>query len=150
MMSATKNRDDIVLSKENRVEIAAKVDATHGQPVDSQVKIRKPYAPRRSFDIAYKLRILAAYNACESASDRGALLRKEGLYYSRICLWRQQFENSKLTDKKQTRNALRTDHLVRENEQLKKKLAHAEAIIDLQKKISELLGAPILPAEKNE
>ena len=118
------------------------------QSSDTQVKIRKKYSTRRSFDTAYKLRILAAYNACESASDRGALLRKEGLYHSRICLWRQQFENSKLTDKKQARNTLRTDHLIRENEQLKKKLAHAEAIIDLQKKISELLGAPILPAEK--
>ena len=118
------------------------------QSSDTQVKIRKKYSTRRSFDTAYKLRILAAYNACESASDRGALLRKEGLYSGRISLWKQQFENSKLTDKRQTRNTLRTDHLVRENEQLKKKLAHAEAIIDLQKKISELLGAPMLPAEK--
>lgn len=150
MMSATKNIDDTVLSKENRVETAAKINIAHKQDVDSQVKIRKAYTPRRSFDTAYKLRILAAYNACESASDRGALLRKEGLYHSRICSWRQQFENSKLTDKKQARNASRTDHLIRENEQLKKKLSHAEAIIDLQKKISELLGAPILPAEKNE
>ena len=106
MMSATKNRDDIVLRKENRVEIAAEVNAAHRQTVDSQVKIRKTYSPRRSFDTAYKLRILAAYNACESASDRGALLRKEGLYHSRICLWKKQFENSKLIDKKQTRNAL--------------------------------------------
>lgn len=118
------------------------------QTIDTQVKIKKKYTPRRSFDTAYKLRVLAAYNACESASDRGALLRKEGLYQSRIYLWKQQFENSKLTDKKQARNTLRTDHLVKENEQLKKKLAHAEAIIDLQKKISELLGAPILSAEK--
>jgi len=123
-------------------------DNAASQYIDTQVKIKKKYSTRRSFDTAYKLRILAAYNACESASDRGALLRKEGLYHSRICLWRQQFENSKLTDKKQARNTLRTDHLIRENEQLKKKLAHAEAIIDLQKKISELLGAPILPAEK--
>ena len=123
-------------------------DNAASQYIDTQVKIKKKYSTRRSFDTAYKLRILAAYNACESASDRGALLRKEGLYHSRICLWRQQFENYKLTDKKQARNTLRTDHLIRENEQLKKKLAHAEAIIDLQKKISELLGAPILPAEK--
>lgn len=120
------------------------------QSIDTQVKIKKKYAPRRSFDTTYKLRILAAYNSCESVSDRGALLRKEGLYHSRIASWKQQFENSKLTDKKQVRNTSRTDHLVRENEQLKKKLAHAEAIIDLQKKISELLGAPILPVEKIE
>jgi len=133
----------------NQVESGSvPTDNAASQYIDTQVKIKKKYSTRRSFDTAYKLRILAAYNACESASDRGALLRKEGLYHSRICLWRQQFENSKLTDKKQARNTLRTDHLIRENEQLKKKLAHAEAIIDLQKKISELLGAPILPAEK--
>jgi transposase-like protein len=125
-------------------------DHSSSQSNDTQVKIKKKYSPRRSFDTSYKLRILAAYNACESTSDRGALLRKEGLYHSRIYLWKQQFENSKLTDKKQARNTLRTDHLLKENEQLKKKLAHAEAIIDLQKKISELLGAPILPAEKIE
>ena len=123
-------------------------DIATSQSNGTQVKIKKKYSTRRSFDTAYKLRILAAYNACESASDRGALLRKEGLYSSRISLWKQQYENSNLTDKKQTRNTLRTDHLVREIEQLKKKLSHAEAIIDLQKKISELLGAPILPAEK--
>lgn len=125
-------------------------DSATSQSIDTQVKIKKKYAPRRSFDTAYKLRVLAAYNSCESASDRGALLRKEGLYHSRIVLWKQQFENSKLTDKKKARNMLRTDHLIRENEQLKKKLAQAEAIIDLQKKISELLGAHILPVDKTE
>jgi hypothetical protein len=40
--------------------------------------------------------------------------------------------------------------LVRENEQLKKKLAQAEAIIDLQKKVSELLGTHILPSKDTE
>jgi hypothetical protein len=117
---------------------------------DTQVKIKKKYAPRRSYDTAYKLRILAAYNACESSSERGALLRKEGLYHSRICDWKHELEKSKLNEKKKTHHKLRTDHLVRENEQLKKKLAHAEAIIDLQKKISDLLGTHILPTEKSE
>jgi transposase-like protein len=118
--------------------------------IDTQVKAKKKYATRRTFDTAYKLRILSAYNNCESASERGALLRKEGLYLGRIYAWKKQLENSKLTNKNQARKALRIDHLVRENEQLKKKLAHAEAIIDIQKKISDLLGTHILPVESNE
>ncbi|MDR3477538.1 MAG: hypothetical protein P4M14_05845 [Gammaproteobacteria bacterium] len=149
-MSAPIKHQDGSIEINQAESSSAQTDDATSQSIDTQVKIKKKYSPRRSFDTAYKLRILAAYNTCESASDRGALLRKEGLYHSRICLWKQQFENSKLTEKKQVRNTLRTDHLVRENEQLKKKLAHAEAIIDLQKKISELLGAHILPVEKLE
>lgn len=116
--------------------------------VDTQVTIKRKYAPRRSYETTYKQRILAAYNACESPSERGALLRKEGLYYSRICDWKHEFEKSQLKIKSKTQNETRPDHLARENEQLKKKLAQAEAIIDIQKKISDLLGTHILPTEK--
>jgi hypothetical protein len=58
-------------------------------------------------------------------------------------------ENSKLKGKKMSGTS-KTDNLLRENDQLKKKLAHAEAIIDLQKKISNLLGTHILPLENSE
>ena len=118
-------------------------------PADSQVKAKKTYAPRRSFDAAYKQRILLAYNNCENASERGALLRGEGLYYARIAAWKQELASGKLGGKhKQTKQ--RTDHLVREIEQLKKRLAQAEAIIDIQKKVSALLGTHILPYESSE
>ena len=149
MASGIKNQDGLTLDEE--IESISTTTNTSASPaIDSQVKIRKDYSPRRSFNTAYKLRILSAYNNCESTSERGALLRKEGLYHSRIYAWKLQLENSKLNGKKQERDALRTDHLARENEQLKKKLAHAEAIIDLQKKISDLLGTHILPLEKSE
>lgn len=114
---------------------------------DSQVKVKK-YTPRRTYDAAYKSRIIAAFDNCESASERGALLRREGLYHSRICAWKQQQANGKSTSKQP--KGLRVDHLSRENEQLKKKLAHAEAIIDLQKKISNLLGVHTLSTEISE
>lgn len=52
---------------------------------DPQVKATRHYTPRRAYDPAYKTRILAAYDACKTASARGELLRKEGLYHSRIC-----------------------------------------------------------------
>lgn len=119
-------------------------------PPDSQVKIGRTYAPRRRFDAAYKQRILLAYNACTNASERGALLRREGLYHSRIATWRHALAKGSLDDKKQSSGKLRTDHLMRENERLKKKLAQAEAIIELQKKVSELFGTHILPQENSE
>jgi transposase len=117
-------------------------------PVDPQVNPRKQKAPRRSFDAAYKSRILAAYDCCSDASSRGELLRKEGLYYVRIAAWRKQQADGK--NKSTKKNATRIDHLIRENEQLKKKMAQAEAIIELQKKVSDLLGTHILSLEDGE
>jgi transposase len=122
-------------------------------PIDPQVKPKRPYAPRRSFSPAYKQKILAAYDACQDASERGALLRREGLYYARVAEWRRQRNQGNLESGQnhgKPKNKVRVDHLARENEQLKKKLAHAEAIIDLQKKVSELLGAHVLPHESSE
>jgi transposase len=147
MAPSIHNPNGLILTRE--IENESAEVSSEPSIADSQVKIRKSYSTRRTYDTAYKLRILAAFNNCENASERGALLRKEGLYHSRIIAWKQQLENSKLNGKKQHRNELRTDHLTRENEQLKKKLAHAEAIIELQKKISDLLGTHILPHEKN-
>jgi hypothetical protein len=104
---------------------------------DPQVKTTRHYTPRRTYDPAYKARVLAAYDACTTASARGELLRKEGLYHSRVCSWRHEQAAGKLTGRKQKKGmkkSPRLDHLLRENEHLKKKLAQAEAIIDLQKK----------------
>jgi transposase len=150
MATANKSKND--LSSDQVVEPASQtVRSTESPVIDSQVKIPRHYATRRSYDTAYKLRILSAYDACENSLDRGALLRKEGLYYSRIHAWKKQLENSKLSGRKKTSHAiLRNDYLARENEQLKKKLAQAEAIIDLQKKVSELLGTHILPHKDSE
>lgn len=109
---------------------------------DPQVKPKRRYTPRRSYDHAYKMRILAAFEACLDAKERGALLRREGLYYSRVCTWRKEQASGKLKNNRK-KKTLRVDHLVQENTQLKQKLAQAEAIIDLQKKVSELFGQHI-------
>ncbi len=142
MSSAIKSQSSSILN--NQTESGSNSDNTvntsKSSAIDTQVKAKKKYATRRTFDTAYKLRILSSYNNCESASERGALLRKEGLYHTRIYVWKKQLENSQLKGKKQKGGTLRTDHLVRENEQLKKKLAHAEAIIDIQKKYQTCLG----------
>ncbi|MCX7119927.1 MAG: hypothetical protein NTZ86_08740 [Legionellales bacterium] len=105
-------------------------------------------APKRKFTKAYKLQTLTAYDACCDASERGALLRREGLYYSCIPAWRNQLGMTK-DGGKGTSSSKRTEHLLREMEQLKKRLAQAEAIIDIQKKVSALFGTQILPHESS-
>ena len=111
-------------------------------PPDPQVKASG--VTNRKFTAEYKQRILIAYDACANPLERGELLRKEALYSTHISSWRRLFKPDN-EGKKGTGKAQRVDHLVNEIEQLKKKLAQAQAIIDLQKKVSELLGTYILP-----
>lgn len=117
--------------------------------VQSDPQVKAVNRTRRTFAKAYKLKILVAYDACINVLERGALLRREGLYQARIACWRKEFESTGGVSKTATRTQ-RTDHLVREVEQLKKKLAQAQAVIDLQKKVSELLGTHILSQESSE
>lgn len=112
--------------------------------VDTQVKMKHQRAPKRKFSNAYKLQILNALDGCKNSNDRVALLRKEGLYYARVSAWKKQFEDGKLTARKTPKSILLTQQLTREVTSLKKRLSQAEAIIDLQKKISELLSINIL------
>lgn len=51
---------------------------------------------RRSFTHAYKLRILEEYDTAP-AGEKGALLRREGLYDSSIQLWRKQRDSGELS-----------------------------------------------------
>lgn len=127
--------------------------AAPAQAAEIQVKSPRNYRPRRSFDSAYKEKILAAYEACLDSNSRGELLRREGLYYSVIGSWKSQQAAGKLKRNHRRGHGkyiTRADHLIRENDQLKKKLAQAEAVIDLQKKVSDLFGQHILPHKKNE
>ncbi len=123
------------------------VDAHKSAAPDPQVKATG--TPKRKFTNAYRLKILTAYDACSNASERGALLRRESIYSSRITAWRNQLG---LSDggKKAIAKTAHTDHMTREIEQLKKKLAQAQAVIDLQKKVSELLGTHILSHDSSE
>ncbi len=61
-----------------------------GETVPSDPQVMATATPRRKFTKAYKLKILTAYDACSNALDRGALLRREGIYHARISAWRKQ------------------------------------------------------------
>jgi len=131
----------------NEQEVIASSNASNQ---DAQVKPRQQRASRRSFPKSYKLQIINAFDACQTPSERGALLRKEGLYHARLGEWRKQLANEKAHSHKTPKSILVNQQLARENTTLKKKLAQAEAIIELQKKVSELLSQHILEPEANE
>jgi hypothetical protein len=105
---------------------------------------------RRKFTAKYKLDILEDADKCIEAGEIGALLRREGLYSSYLRTWKKQKENGLLevmSPKKRGRKekeknplAQKVAKLEREIERLKGKLKKAEIIIDVQKKISEILG----------
>jgi transposase len=108
-------------------------------------------ARRRRFSAKEKLRILRLAEACTQAGEVGALLRREGLYSSHLTTWRRARaagELDALTPKKRGRKVLpAANPLEKEVSDLKRQLvksearaAHAEALIGLQKKVSELLG----------
>lgn len=130
-----------------------------GVAVDRTVKSPDPEvtakAKRRRFTGAYKLRILREADALLETGGVGEMLRREGLYSSHLSTWRrerQRGELDALTAKKRGRKAKPDAALTQENErlarrvsQLEKRLAQAEVIIDVQKKVASLLGIPLKP-----
>ena len=103
-----------------------------------------PKAERRKFSAEYKERILAEVDACTERGQIGSLLRREGLYWSHLEKWRTQLRRGALGGDKRGRKsdpqAAETARLQRENERLRARLAQAEAIIQVQKKLAQLLG----------
>jgi transposase len=107
-------------------------------------------AKRRRFSAQEKLRILKEADACTKPGEQGALLRREGLYSSHLSEWRRARERGELHalgPKKRGRKAFAPNPLEKELNQLKRDLAmaearatRAEAVVELQKKVSELLG----------
>ena len=108
---------------------------------------------RRRFTVEYKLRILAETDGCTEPGQIGEVLRREGLYSSHLSNWRKQRDQgvlAGLTPKRRGRKAKRKNPLAeenarlqRENRRLEEKLRQAELIIDVQKKVSEMLNIPL-------
>ena len=106
-------------------------------------------AKRRRFTAQYKRSILAQAETCREKGAIGALLRREGLYSSHLTTWRRQREQGELkglAPKKRGRKpagnplAEENQRLRTENARLTRHLQQAETIIDVQKKVSTLLG----------
>ena len=104
-------------------------------------------AQRRVFRNDYKLAMLAEYDRCSEPGEKGALLRREGLYSSLITDWRRQHREGTLVVSEGRASEggrgapTRTEvqKLRAENARLKAKLAKAETIIEVQGKVQSLL-----------
>lgn len=109
-------------------------------------------ARRRKFTASYKRRIVREADACSDPGAVGALLRRERLYSSHLSNWRQEVEASELAALQSKPRGPKPDAtkaadrrvlgLEQEVAKLKRQLGRAEQIIDVQKKLCELLGLP--------
>jgi transposase-like protein len=121
------------------------VPAEHVKEVEVVAK-----ATRRRFSAEYKMKIVQEADACREPGEIGALLRREGLYFSNITTWRAQRRNGALAGLAQKKrgpapaekNPLSVTVAAQEQEivRLTARAERAEALVDLQKKVSELLG----------
>jgi len=114
---------------------------------------------RRRFSAKYKARILREAAACTERGELGALLRREGLYSSHLTAWREQAEKGQLEALEPKKRGpvpkvvdprdRKIVELEREIARLERRAERAEAIIEVQKKVSELLGIA-LPTPEEE
>jgi len=116
---------------------------------------------RRRFTAEYKLDILRQADMCTGPGSLGALLRREGLYSSNLTTWRRQRDEGTLAALKPKQRgrkaavvdpvAIENERLLKENARLAKRLKQAELIIDVQKKVSQILGITLeTPPESEE
>lgn len=115
---------------------------------------------RRTYTVEYKSRILREADAAAESGEIGALLRREGLYSSTLQTWRRQREKGEIAglspkkrgpkSAKENPLANRVRELEAKNRRLQKSLKHAELILDIQKKISEITGIPLKDIEIGE
>lgn len=118
---------------------------TNGKSVDSMPDSEVlPKAQRRQYSADYKRQILQEYEACSALGEKGALLRREGLYSSHLTTWRRQRERGELEGLAPHKRGPQGDpqaaelaRLQRENERLRKRLEQAELIIEVQKSLSD-------------
>ncbi len=105
-------------------------------------------AARRRFTAEYKRRIALEAQQCSEPGEIGALLRREGLYSSVVQRWRRQLREKSLSSSNKPSSdappakpskSKELAVLKRENERLKERLRQAELIIDVQKKVSEMM-----------
>ena len=115
---------------------------------------------RRRFTVDYKLKVIGEADKCQKPGEIGALLRREGLYWSNLSNWRKQRASGELVGlsakkrgpQRQEKNPLaeRVKELERENGRLQRRADLAEGIVELQKKVSEILGVGLAKSPETD
>jgi len=108
-------------------------------------------ATRRRFSPMYKRRVLQEAARCTKPGELGALLRREGLYSSHLAAWRAAQARGELASGEGRRrgpkprlgspDVKRILQLERDNRRLRARAERAEALVEVQKKLSALLDA---------
>ena len=133
----------------DRTTVPVGGSSPEGSRPDPEVPER---AKRRHFSAQYKLRVLEEADACRAPGEVGALLRREGLYSSQLAAWRRARREGSLQALATPRGpqGRRRDPVASDNERLRKenarlrgRLEQAQAILEIQKKASEILGIPL-------
>lgn len=116
-------------------------------------------AKRRRHSAEFKARILREAETCTQPGELGAMLRREGLYSSHLSAWRAQAERGQLSalePRKRGPKAKVVDardrqiaELQRNLEKVTRRAERAEALVEVQKKLSQLLGLA-LPTPREE
>lgn len=101
---------------------------------------------RRTFSAEYKAEIVAEYDSHPKGSDeRGAILRREGLYTSHISEWRKQAAAGARTGlagksrKRRSAEQVELDRLRRQNERLARELERTQTALEITGKVHALL-----------
>ena len=130
------------LARATGIEDPGRVSGAGTERPDPEVPER---ARRRTFTAKYKAEILAAYDAAPEG-EKGALLRREGLYSSHIVAWRRARDASAQAMLAAPRGPKRRDpqqetiaRLEAEKQQLEQELAKARFVVDVQAKLHALL-----------
>ncbi len=159
---------DIKMKRSNKVERAggtgssspsvvlppSEARSDHGHPVSlaggraSSELVER--ATRRRFTGEYKQRILREAAAATARGEMGALLRREGLYPSHLTTRRAEAERGALAGLRAKQRGpkaafvdprdMRIAELERDVGRLGRRAKRAEAIVEVQKKLSQLLG----------
>lgn len=123
----------------------------------SAAEVRPPPKKRRVFTAAEKLRIVREAEAC-GPGEVGALMRREGIYSSHLSTWRKALGvhgTAGLGQVKRGRKAKydakdrRIQELEKQLRAAEKELAIRQALLELQKKVSALLGITLPTPEES-
>ena len=102
--------------------------------------------PPADFTARYKLDVLAAYDAA-AQGEKGAILRREGLYSSHIVDWRRARDAGELAGRGRAKGRPAADpkdaqisRLRKENQQLGQELAKARFVVEVQSKLQAYAG----------
>ena len=117
------------------------------EPKETEVVAK---AKRRRFTAEYKRDIVRQADACRETGGVGELLRREGLYSSHLTTWRHEVEQRELAalapkkrgPKAKTLDPLEQENIAlrRQNAKLQARAERAELLVEIQKKLSVMMG----------